>query len=427
MFEVILQVLQTLGIEVYSITQTQSESVECFFVRRHLDLKRGTNLTDYQVTVYRPFEKDGQKMLGSSAVPVYAGMEEEELRQALASAYHAASFVCNPYYELYAGQKEPFAPSKSAFAGMSLESSLKTMAEALFASDTEDTVFINSAEIFAIRKINRVVNSSGVDVSWQTDEVKGEYVIQCLAPNDVETYHSFSYREPDAEALRADVAQSMAQTRDRAAAAAAPKAGAYTVILSAAHVRELLSFYLNRSASRMIYQKYSGYKVGQAIQGEEIQGDPLTIVLKTVDPYDGEGIPMRDRVLVENGTLKTIHGGSRFAYYLGMEPTGQYQCISVPVGQTPLSEMKSKPYLHIVSFSDFQMDSFSGHFAGEIRLAYLYDGNTVTPVTGGSVNGSLLDTQGQLVFSKERYVSGNYEGPFAVCIPNVQIAGEENA
>lgn len=65
----------------------------------------------------------------------------------------------------------------------------------------------------------------------------------------------------------------------------------------------------------------------------------------------------------------------------------------------------------------------SGHFGGEIRLAYLIDGVFVQPVTGGSINGSILDAQKNLVFSTERYTSAEYDGPYAVRLPGVRVAG----
>ena len=132
---------------------------------------------------------------------------------------------------------------------------------------------------------------------------------------------------------------------------------------------------------------------------------------------------MKDRVLLEDGVLQTIHGGNRFAQYLGIEPTGFYSSIQVPVGQMPLAEMKQGAYLHIVSFSDFQMDDFTGHFGGEIRLAFLSDGETVIPVTGGSINGSILEVQDHMVFSKERYTNSRYDGPMAVVMDGVLVAG----
>lgn len=423
MIELILNALADLGIDAYRISQTESQSAEAFFVKKRLDLTRRTVLTDYTVSVYRAFERDGQKLLGACDAPIYPGMTGGEVKEALSSAWHAASFAGNPWYPLYRGKREDFLPSKSGFAGKSPEENLKTMADALFAADTCGDVFLNSAEIFSTRKLHRIVNSGGVDVSWETCEVSGEYVVQCPAPTDVETYHQFRCLEPDAASLRADVEKALTRTRDRAAASRPPKAGTYTVILSDEHMRELFSYYLDRSSSGMIYQKYSDFAVGRSVQGDGVWGDAVTVILKAADPYDGEGIPLRDRTLVENGVLRAIHGGARCAHYLGIEPTGQYRRIEVPSGSVPLADLKQRPHLYVAAFSDFQMNSLSGHFGGEIRLAYLYDGETVTPVTGGSVNGSILKCQKHMTFSRERYSSARYSGPLAVAIEGVAVAG----
>mgnify|MGYP001057080248 CR=1 FL=1 len=423
MIEQILAAAKQQNIELYRIVESVRETMECFFVRRRLDLKRGTETADYEVTVFRPFEKEGQKMLGSSVVNIHPGMTENEITQALQSAYEAAALVCNPYYELNAGVKEEMRRSDSSFAGRSLEENVRKMAEALYAADTSEQAFVNSAEIFAKHTLIRILNSRGVDVSYETYSVSGEYVVQCVSPQDVEIYHDFSYRDAQADDLRREVEDALADVKARAEASTAPKAGEYTILLSGRQVRELLSYYLSRSSTGMVYHKYSNYEAGTPAQGEEITGDALTISLKARDPYSMEGVPMKDRVLMEGGTIKTLHGGVRFASYLGIEPTGSYHCISVPVGDTPLKELKAAPCLHIVSFSDFQMDDFSGYFGGEIRLAFLWDGDTVTPVTGGSVNGNILEAQKSMTFSKERYRCEDYEGPFAVRIEGVKVAG----
>ena len=116
MIEKILSAIDGLGIDAYSITEVRSQSAEAFFVRRHMDLKRRTTLTDYTVSVYVITEENGNRFVGDSSVPVYPGMEEAELREALRSSRHAASFVRNPYYPLFDGGKEKLAPSNSAFA-----------------------------------------------------------------------------------------------------------------------------------------------------------------------------------------------------------------------------------------------------------------------------------------------------------------------
>ncbi|MDD7688452.1 MAG: TldD/PmbA family protein, partial [Clostridiales bacterium] len=68
--------------------------------------------------------------------------------------------------------------------------------------------------------------------------------------------------------------------------------------------------------------------------------------------------------------------------------------------------------------------AFSGHFGGEIRLAYLYDENgNRSLVTGGSVNGEIFSCQKDIVFSDERYSAYDYEGPFAMKVKGVSVAG----
>lgn len=424
MIDLIKSALKAENIGIWTINETASESVELFFVRRNMDLKRRTTLTDYSVSVFCELERDGVKLLGSSSTPVYPGMGESEIRAALREAVFAASFAANPYYELIKGQKEPHIPSKSAFAGMSCEQAAKLMSEALFEPDTESDVFVNSAEVFSVKRSVRVVNSRGVDVSFDTCEVKGEYVTQCPEPQDVEIYHSFSFREPNTGALTESVRRALGETRDRAAATTPPPAGRYTVILTGDHVEEVLSYYKSRAGAGAVYRHYSDYEAGKNAQGEDIAGDRLTIDLVSSDPYDGEGIRLVDRPLMEDGVVKTIHGGARFSGYLGIEPTGYYDAVRVRPGKAALAELKSRPCLQVVTFSDFQMNAMSGHFAGEIRLAYLIDGDTVTPVTGGSINGDLMEVQGELRFSSETYESSTYSGPLAVSIPNVAVAGK---
>ena len=133
---------------------------------------------------------------------------------------------------------------------------------------------------------------------------------------------------------------------------------------------------------------------------------------------------MTERTFLERGVLRCIRGNSRFCGYLGVEPTGSYTKVRCLNGTADLSGMLGEGVLEPVSFSDFQMDSFDGHFQGEIRLALLHHADgSVEELTGGSVNGCLPDVQGKLIFSKERYSDVSYEGPAAVLIPGVRIAG----
>ena len=222
----------------------------------------------------------------------------------------------------------------------------------------------------------------------------------------------------------AQAKEALERVCDRARATEAPEKGNYKLLLSGKNVRTLIDFYIDRSSSGMVYPGYSGYQAGMDVQGEKVQGEKLNITLHASNPYSSEGIPMKDLTLLKEGELKAIHGNARFAYYLGVEPTGIYSAVKLDNGTKTLEEMKKEPYLYVVSFSDFSMDSLSGYFGGEIRLAYLFDGEKVTPVTGGSVSGNLLELQKDMAFSTERYKDKDYDGPFAVEFHGVAVAGK---
>ncbi|HBA48922.1 MAG TPA: hypothetical protein DCZ91_14230, partial [Lachnospiraceae bacterium] len=401
MIEKILSALKTAGVEMYQITETKTESAELFFIRRSLDMQRKKNVCQAEVVVYREFTEGGKRRMGSAAVQVQDSLSWEQMEEMFRDALYAAGFVKNEYYELYGSQKEnvPGSIKASDLEGRTLAEIAHCFTEALYAEDIETDVFLNSAEIFASTKACRIINSRGVDVSYRKSKIEGEFVVQCTAGQDVETYQDFAYEDMDTNALRRKVRETMEMTRARAEAVSAPPAGTYRVILRGACVETILSYYVDRSNSSMVYQKYSSFRTGCDVQGTDVEKDRINLTLKATVPYSMEGIPMRDRELVKDGKLQLIHGGNRFAYYLQIEPTGNYRGYRAPAGTVSLDEMRSEPYLEVLNFSDFQMDSFDGHFGGEIRLAFLYDGEKKIPVTGGSINGNILEAQKSLVFS----------------------------
>ena len=72
---------------------------------------------------------------------------------------------------------------------------------------------------------------------------------------------------------------------------------------------------------------------------------------------------MEDRPLLRAGELQAIHGPNRFCRYLGVTPTGGYEKLRCENTGRPFEELKAGPCLWAVTFSDFQMDSMSGHLS----------------------------------------------------------------
>ena len=250
------------------------------------------------------------------------------------------------------------------------------------------------------------------------NNVNGEFVVQCKNPQDVETHQSFSYDDLNTKEISELVRNTLKLTKDRAKAVEAPKAGKYDIVLSGKYVDTVLGYYKDRANGAYVYQQYSDYETGKEI-GADINVEYVPTV-----PYSSEGVGMKNLVCIEDGKLKNMHANCRYAYYLGMKPTGVYSKISVQPGDMSFDDMKAHKGLYVVNFSDFQMDSLSGFFGGEIRLAYYNDGEKIVPVTGGSVNGTIIDAQKDFEFSKETQETSTFAGPKAILLKDISVAGK---
>lgn len=426
MIQRIKNALSRCGISLWRINQREEETAELFFVKKQLDTRRIKDVRKYEVTVFRDVEaKDGgTPSRGFTSVMLVASMDDERIDEALKGAYYAAQFAANPYFDLPDPVQAPMVEKTGELAQASLAQSAGKMAKALFAPDVHQDAFVNSAEIFVVRSACRIVSSEGTDVSYTDARVNGEFVVQCREPEDVEMHNTFEYDELNGEALSAKVAEALTFVRDRARAQKILKSGKYDLVLSGNAVAEVLSYYADRSSAGMVYAKYSTWRQGEDVQGET-QGERLDLTLRAFHPYSPEGISTSaDLPLLEGGKLLTWHGPNRFCRYLGIKPTGDYRRLVCANGTMSFEALKKGPCLWAVTFSDFQMDEMSGHFGGEIRLAYLIEADgKVTPVTGGSVNGSILEAQKDLAFSTDRYLTARYDGPYAMRLKGVSIAG----
>ncbi len=425
--ERIKRLLKEAGISEYIIYGYRERTAELFFVKKQLDTRRIKDVEKFVVTVFRIGEKDGSKLRASADATVLSAMTDAEIVKALKDTYFAAQFAMNPYYELPDPVVAPMKEAHGPLAEQAPEQSAGETAAALFAADHETDAFLNSAEIFVIQKRAHVVSSHGTDVQWTEAQVKGEYVVQSKEPEDVELYRDFNFTELEPESLTALAKEALTFVRDRARAQRILKSGNYNVILTGENVERVLWFYPDRAGARMIYPGYSTWKIGDDVQGKTA-GERVSITMKATRPYSVEGIPMKDLPLLEGGVVRAVHGPNRFCRYLGVKPTGRYQKFACEnAGTMTFAEMKQRPCLWAVTFSDFQMNPFSGHFSGELRLAYLIENGRATPVTGGSINGNIFEAQRDLTFSKERFSSLAYEGPYATLFRNIPVAGSDEA
>lgn len=423
MLEKIKKALSKLNIERWRINEVKEESAELFFVKHNLDTRRIKDTHKFTVTVYRQGEKDGKKLVGNMSASVISSMSYEEIENAIESAYYAAQFAMNPYFDAPEKVTSDTIVKHGELATAPLAQSAGKMAAAVFAADKNKHAYVNSTEVFCHKTFTHILTSEGTDVSFTDAVCKGDYVVQCKSPEDVELINQFEYDDVDTDALEQGVKEYLDFVYDRACAQRVLKSGKYNVVLSGKNLAEILSYYTEKSAADMIYPGYSTWKIGDGVQGN-VTGDALGLSLVATRPFSGDGIKMKDLKVIDDGRLLAMHGSTPFCRYLGIAPTGAYEKTRCEnKGNVSFEDMKKQPCLWAVAFSDFQMDSFSGHFGGEIRLAYLIEDGKITPVTGGSINGSLIEAQQNMRFSKERFVSAHYEGPYAVEFGNISVAG----
>ena len=344
MIKRIKSALERCGIALWRINERSDETAELFFVKKQLDARRSKDVRKYEVTVFRDVDgPDGDKPArGFTSVELIASMDDARIDEELKGAYYAAQFAANPHFELPDPVQAPPVKKTGELAEAPLARSAGKMVKALFAPDVHEDAFLNSAELFVTRSSCRILSSEGTDVSYTDASVKGEFVVQCKEPEDVEMHNIYEYDELDGEALSAKVAEALTFVRDRARAQKILKSGKYDLVLSGNQVAEVLSYYVSRSAAGMVYARYSTWKVGEDVQGET-HGERLDLKLRATDPYSDEGIPMTDLPLLEGGALKACHGPNRLCRYLGVKPTGHYRKVFCANGTAPFDELKKAP------------------------------------------------------------------------------------
>lgn len=410
----------------YSIVFSNTVSKEAFFIKDKLDMNRGKEVFHTFLTIYKDFEVDGKKYRGSASCKISPQDDDELIKRKISDSVFAASFVKNEWYPL---PKNKECKIETKVDHKELLDSLLKMKNSVFGKN-ETKANINSVEFFASSTIVEVLNSEGVDVTFIENKNEAEVITDCKGTEEVEIYGYESYGKLSETSLKEAVSEQLSNTQERAVAKKAEHIDSINVILRGSAVPSFFNFYITQTSSSNVYTGQSRAKKNENFQGE-IRGDTLNISLEPnlenavhCASYDREGNSLKHTILYDGGVVKTYHGGMRFAHYLGIEATGNIENVEVKAGSLSYDEdMKAKPYVEILMFSDFFMDATTGNFGGEFRLARYFDGKETHIITGGSISGNMFKVQQEMYFSKELMTKDAYKGPKAVFLPNMEIVG----
>lgn len=415
----------------YKIYEKMVEANELFFIKKNVDMDRAKSVHHYKITVYIDYEEDGIRYLGSSTTQIHSTMSDAELDKAIKEAAFSARFVKNPYYPLAKPASSYSKPEASSFSSHSLPYWMNEITKAIYKNDEFTKGGINSCEVFLNRIYTHIINSEGVD----TDTVDYDCMIEFITTwkedgEEIELYKTLSLSDFDPDYIADEVKEMITICRDKAVAKHTPALGKAAVILTREAVRDFFTYYYTKSNAMTVYNQGSTWKIGDRIQGETVKGDLITMIL---DPlmenstfsrgFDEDGFPVGPVTVLEEGVLKSYMANTRYAHYMGVEPTGLISNMKVCPGKHALNSLKNEPYLEVAAFSDFTVDRVTGDFGGEIRLAWYFDGNCVVPVTGGSVTGNINELHHELYLSKELQKLNGFEGPAAVKLLSVNVGG----
>ena len=420
--EQLLSILKTSGADAWEVTDINEWGWEFYFIRHRLDQHRTKAVDSFSVKVYKKLE-DG-KFLGSASAQIAPDASEEEMRRTVEELCRDASYVKNPFYTL----NKPAVAEAAETAPLDMKAVCGDFLRAMQSLPETETEDLNSYEIFVSEIRRRFLNSEGVDVTSVYPSSMVEAVVNARKDgHEIELYRLLKSGTCDREQLTRELAETLAYGRDRLSTEPTPALGKADVVFSTDPARELYSYFVARLDTSMVYRGMSDWKIGDAVGPEN-----LTIrAVRTLPnsswntPYDEEGAPIRDLTLIDGGKAAAYWGRRQFSQYMKLDSSFDVYNFAVSGGTESEEDLRTGDYLEVVEFSDLQVDDITGDIAGEIRLAYLHQGGKVTPVSGGSVSGSMPELAKTMRFSKESRQYNCHLIPAVTRLQGVTITGAD--
>lgn len=416
-------------ISAWVINENISSSSELFFIKDKLDMNRACDTKEYHISIYVDFKENDILYKGDSIVVVSASDSIEEIQTKINDAVFYAEFVKNKWYDLPTNEANVIKEINS-FKNLSI---LKKDYETIFNVFFKDYGYeskVNSCEIFAIEGLKRVISSKGTDVSFPYSRFIFELVTDCETGFEpVEIFNGYYLTEIDLELIEVLIKKQLSETYERSKAIRNEKLENKRVIISGNAVEEFLKFYIDQATDSSIYQKISKAKLNENFFNNS--KEKLNIVMNPYlsssinsMPVDAQGKILKPYVLYEDGVLKNLKTSARFSHYLNVENLGNVNTFEVKGGEVSLNEYIKDDYIEIMEFSSFIMDTNTGDFGGEFRLAKVVENGKESFITGGAISENIFDIQNEMLFSKETLVYKSSICPKAIILDNITVSGK---
>ena len=402
----------------YEITFKHKESRELFYVLKHLEINRAVNIEEAAIEIY--VDKKDKK--GNSCVFITAADDMKSLKTKLSAAVKKASSAMNKYYPLAsktANIKEK--PKKK----LDLNKVATNIAKAVYKADTNKQGWINSCEIFVSSIRMELVTSKGINhvsynnicqieiiPTWKNKDEEFE-LLKFVQTSD------FNYENITKQAKEVLLLSKYRSEAVKASSLDIPKD--VKILVQGDMLRDLANNFAGDATYENLYLKQNHYKVNDIISNTKFNLTLMPHVKGCIasSRYDGHGVKLSKKNIIEKGKLVNNWGGIRFGHYLGVKkPTGDIPCTVI---EAPAYNYKKEKHIIVDHFSAPQLEGFSGYFGGEIRLARYFDGKKYIPITGFAIAGNIYDAVKDMKFSKEKTSEIDYSGPRYFIFSNLSI------
>ena len=411
------------SIDDYRIITNNVDSYELFFVHENLETVRSTRTTSLEVTLYI----DHDDYRGHSTFSVTPNEEESSLVYKIENAIKMARLINNKKYKLVKGETMN-ETLKSNFNDYEVSSLGAKMFSLLQECSSKSKGQLNATEIFIYKTTTHLVTSQGMDKK----EIRYSSMIETIPTFDtkndsVEIYTQLNFTSYNEKWLKEQISQALKDVTSRSKAKKIDSYQDVNIILRPQEIEEIIRAYVNELNYGTIYNHYNVLNVNDDIQ-LNASCDKLTVsVLGQLSNssssrlFDMDGITLKKKTLIKNGLLVNTYGTNMYAQYLNKVPTGDLRLIEVKKGSLSIKELKSQPYLECASFSGLQVDLRNDYVGGEVRLAYYFDGDKITPVTSLSISGKLSEVIKNITLSNKITTINSYKGPNLALLSGMKI------
>ena len=435
MIQTILNTLQSNEkLHAWNLRVIHKQSYQLYFVKQNLDMNREVETTEYVLNIFIKKNVNGEEKIGAANFKLYPSMTLMEVKEKIEQQTKLCDYTLNKVYKFPRKMNLKPITKEVGFSSHTLKEAAFIAADALFEADKFDKGYINSSEIYINFIDTKYYDSCGNVFLFSQEVGQIEFVATWAEKGEeVEIYKFIEFSELDSNLIQTAATKALLEASDRIKAIKVSKINNCKLLLTEEFVKEYFYHFAYKANVDAIYSKMSDVDTGYKFQEFSDKNDKISIRLEpTMDKstkgasFDNEGIALRRLKVIEKGVVKNLWGSNAKSQYLHKSVNGTFENIVVGAGTLKDEDLIDENYVEIVSVSGFEIDSLTGDFASEIRLAYLYQKNKEKVIiTGGSFSGNVYDSINTVRFANETHQNNNFVGPTKILLDNVLFTGGE--